>query len=114
MIRRPPRSTLFPYTTLFRSARRQGAAKSLEGDVHVLPSRRIEAEDVDVTQRINRLSGNRVTDGERVPDRFGAKLESVEPEPVRAREKRRSVDAHGIGAGGERQTPRLIGASDAE
>src|SRR3712207_6942195 len=30
MIRRPPRSTLFPYTTLFRS--RQG---SLAGNVHV-------------------------------------------------------------------------------
>src|SRR3712207_7201922 len=26
MIRRPPRSTLFPYTTLFRSARRERAA----------------------------------------------------------------------------------------
>src|SRR3712207_7434233 len=26
MIRRPPRSTLFPYTTLFRSARRAAAA----------------------------------------------------------------------------------------
>src|SRR2546429_3804417 len=26
MIRRPPRSTLFPYTTLFRSGRRVGAA----------------------------------------------------------------------------------------
>src|SRR2546423_4748218 len=26
MIRRPPRSTLFPYTTLFRSARRGGGA----------------------------------------------------------------------------------------
>src|SRR2546430_9490726 len=26
MIRRPPRSTLFPYTTLFRSLRDQGAA----------------------------------------------------------------------------------------
>src|SRR2546430_12688646 len=26
MIRRPPRSTLFPYTTLFRSSRRQGRA----------------------------------------------------------------------------------------
>src|SRR5690242_21491014 len=25
MIRRPPRSTLFPYTTLFRSSRRRGA-----------------------------------------------------------------------------------------
>src|SRR5438552_5463757 len=27
MIRRPPRSTLFPYTTLFRSRRRRGAAR---------------------------------------------------------------------------------------
>src|SRR5260370_26581044 len=27
MIRRPPRSTLFPYTTLFRSARRHEAAQ---------------------------------------------------------------------------------------
>src|SRR5258708_27127058 len=29
MIRRPPRSTLFPYTTLFRSAGRAGAALTL-------------------------------------------------------------------------------------
>src|SRR5256885_6372884 len=29
MIRRPPRSTLFPYTTLFRSARRLGALLAL-------------------------------------------------------------------------------------
>src|SRR5215467_15459055 len=28
MIRRPPRSTLFPYTTLFRSARRRAARPS--------------------------------------------------------------------------------------
>src|SRR5688572_32561594 len=27
MIRRPPRSTLFPYTTLFRSVRRKDAAR---------------------------------------------------------------------------------------
>src|SRR5258708_29827640 len=27
MIRRPPRSTLFPYTTLFRSVRRDGARR---------------------------------------------------------------------------------------
>src|SRR2546427_5453333 len=31
MIRRPPRSTLFPYTTLFRS-RRGGEAKDIERD----------------------------------------------------------------------------------
>src|SRR3712207_7946639 len=29
MIRRPPRSTLFPYTTLFRSQRGEGAAQVL-------------------------------------------------------------------------------------
>src|SRR5260221_7871393 len=33
MIRRPPRSTLFPYTTLFRSLRRDHGA----GDGHALP-----------------------------------------------------------------------------
>src|SRR3712207_7500276 len=39
MIRRPPRSTLFPYTTLFRSSkktssflRRQGVSDTLAGD----------------------------------------------------------------------------------
>src|SRR5690348_18483713 len=31
MIRRPPRSTLFPYTTLFRSVRREGAGASVDG-----------------------------------------------------------------------------------
>src|SRR6267378_7835751 len=33
MIRRPPRSTLFPYTTLFRSPRDRGAAALLRGDL---------------------------------------------------------------------------------
>src|SRR2546421_7910344 len=37
MIRRPPRSTLFPYTTLFRSDGLQRAVKA-EGDVPDLPS----------------------------------------------------------------------------
>src|SRR3712207_8851569 len=33
MIRRPPRSTLFPYTTLFRSQGREGSARSWPLDV---------------------------------------------------------------------------------
>src|SRR3712207_7537623 len=33
MIRRPPRSTLFPYTTLFRSVRRVVDQRPLEHDV---------------------------------------------------------------------------------
>src|SRR5438094_1562845 len=34
MIRRPPRSTLFPYTTLFRSLRLVGAARTRDGALH--------------------------------------------------------------------------------
>src|SRR2546422_4824004 len=34
MIRRPPRSTLFPYTTLFRSCRHQTAHQSHAGHHH--------------------------------------------------------------------------------
>src|SRR5256885_11609638 len=33
MIRRPPRSTLFPYTTLFRSIVRNSSASTLSADV---------------------------------------------------------------------------------
>src|SRR5690348_18065199 len=34
MIRRPPRSTLFPYTTLFRSERQERPARPGHGDAH--------------------------------------------------------------------------------
>src|SRR3712207_7857934 len=37
MIRRPPRSTLFPYTTLFRSAAVRDAAELLDVHVHQVP-----------------------------------------------------------------------------
>src|SRR3712207_8110103 len=38
MIRRPPRSTLFPYTTLFRSVAVSGGVASIFGDVTNKPS----------------------------------------------------------------------------
>src|SRR5436305_7940487 len=38
MIRRPPRSTLFPYTTLFRSARHGTRRRRVRGRQHRLPS----------------------------------------------------------------------------
>src|SRR3712207_8750919 len=38
MIRRPPRSTLFPYTTLFRSERRAGEAAGDPWDLHPQPA----------------------------------------------------------------------------
>src|SRR2546421_3994709 len=44
MIRRPPRSTLFPYTTLFRSLRvLLEAGPVLAGDVHLLVLARLRA-----------------------------------------------------------------------
>src|SRR3712207_8737018 len=36
MIRRPPRSTLFPYTTLFRSTRERGMSEGFEGQVAIV------------------------------------------------------------------------------
>src|SRR3989449_2872465 len=38
MIRRPPRSTLFPYTTLFRSQRGRGSKVDLSGPAPRLPN----------------------------------------------------------------------------
>src|SRR2546429_7301871 len=46
MIRRPPRSTLFPYTTLFRSVRRLADARRLERD-HVEHVLRVDVVDGD-------------------------------------------------------------------
>src|SRR2546427_8214779 len=56
MIRRPPRSTLFPYTTLFRSA-----------DVHDVPLGRVR--DLHVIADANRLVGEQVHPGEEVGER---------------------------------------------
>src|SRR5258708_12705967 len=69
MIRRPPRSTLFPYTTLFRSAQippRQvstddkSALKNLEGDLHkvVFGQDRALAELVTADRKSTRLNSS--------------------------------------------------------
>src|SRR2546425_13195561 len=50
MIRRPPRSTLFPYTTLFRSRRRAGPARPGLAAVSAWPTRPRE-------ERSRRLDG---------------------------------------------------------
>src|SRR3712207_6893906 len=80
MIRRPPRSTLFPYTTLFRS----------RGHAHRRPVDGVEAEDVlgqevmDVgPPRLEApgvarpvVDGGRVVDERVVPDRKSTRLNS--------------------------------------
>src|SRR3712207_7007710 len=55
MIRRPPRSTLFPYTTLFRSAGQYAKPRSSDTDALGLPSYRgdmVNSLDPDPVKRI--------------------------------------------------------------
>src|SRR2546422_8561254 len=59
MIRRPPRSTLFPYTTLFRSVDDEGVDLGFVGEPHQLPQLRgAEGPRVDV-QAFDRSGGRR-------------------------------------------------------
>src|SRR3712207_8613666 len=44
MIRRPPRSTLFPYTTLFRSEGAPNAERALDGELAAHAARQVAAD----------------------------------------------------------------------
>src|SRR3712207_8619608 len=70
MIRRPPRSTLFPYTTLFRSPRAQTV-----GEAHRLLESRVEHPDVVLAIRVRRLDVRTVVVDSR-EDRKSTRLNS--------------------------------------
>src|SRR3712207_7842139 len=71
MIRRPPRSTLFPYTTLFRSVRQPDGVEGLAGR----PAARTGRRGCIVTDPSPTISGV-VLDGEGRPDRKSTRLNS--------------------------------------
>src|SRR3712207_8121223 len=48
MIRRPPRSTLFPYTTLFRSHRLRSGGRALIGNEPGIARDQLHAADIDI------------------------------------------------------------------
>src|SRR3712207_7128251 len=75
MIRRPPRSTLFPYTTLFRSRPAGGAGPGLEERLRHRKGRR---------HRLQRARGHVDTH----PDEVGQQLPG---DPVRLRVDRKST-----------------------
>src|SRR3989442_2231183 len=61
MIRRPPRSTLFPYTTLFRSARLEVRARLLHHALQLdLPKSLVEIELQRVDRKSTRLNSSHV------------------------------------------------------
>src|SRR3989441_12441499 len=70
MIRRPPRSTLFPYTTLFRSVGRDDSLSRLSGGIGgrgpgetklEVDRRRVRDRISHLEDRIDRLSADRAT-----------------------------------------------------
>src|SRR2546428_6098418 len=62
MIRRPPRSTLFPYTTLFRSANNDGATVAEGGTVTVLDSTAASVLANDTDAEANTLTATKLSD----------------------------------------------------
>src|SRR5260221_11964578 len=71
MIRRPPRSTLFPYTTLFRSI--------VEALRHKLKSERAEF----IRQRADRVAGLTIEQREQVESLIDELIEKTLLEPAR-------------------------------
>src|SRR3712207_7875497 len=66
MIRRPPRSTLFPYTTLFRSVQRRHVPR--RGDVE---RKRLDLIAVHYLERLGVYNGNGAIDDVRNVDHLG-------------------------------------------
>src|SRR5687768_18367291 len=77
MIRRPPRSTLFPYTTLFRSAQLRVPPES--GDVKEEPTRRVPVAQVHqegLTGRADLRASLTIANGIQAEDRKSTRLNS--------------------------------------
>src|SRR2546422_7614651 len=92
MIRRPPRSTLFPYTTLFRSAR--GAARPV---AHSRP--RAQAREAALQEAQGEIGGR---------PRGGARQgQDPEAQGLRAEDGREDARGTGPGAGRDRKSTRL-------
>src|SRR2546426_4877277 len=90
MIRRPPRSTLFPYTTLFRSERRR--PRDLDGIDDLVPDslddrgHRHHGGDPDHhaqdRERRAELVGAQLVEGDEPPFGYGMELHGTEPQTV--------------------------------
>src|SRR2546430_14098502 len=99
MIRRPPRSTLFPYTTLFRSRlipRRSGqrGEGGREGGSYLRAALRAPAISLDVPARLLRQSRGGDQTVQRPLEHRAPALPGVLPQPLGRRERLRS-DADG-------------------
>src|SRR2546430_2850336 len=103
MIRRPPRSTLFPYTTLFRSANRSDLVVSLDGVDHVHPLGDLPKHGVHSVE----MSLGRVTDeelaaagvltGDRKSTRLNSSHSQISYAVFCLKKKKKNITRHTIG-----------------
>src|SRR2546430_4531793 len=88
MIRRPPRSTLFPYTTLFRSVGRCVHLPARGTEVHATRIERIDGHRV--AQHVDVAVALRQTPRERLP-LVSARPAAVHPQPAVGQKDRKST-----------------------
>src|SRR3712207_9154723 len=86
MIRRPPRSTLFPYTTLFRSTRMRFPKRTVDKPIPISPLIALDRERCILCYRCTRFSEGVAEDGQLVAVNRGVMslIATFEDEPYRA------------------------------
>src|SRR5258708_13742765 len=90
MIRRPPRSTLFPYTTLFRSRRRR-ADHGRRGVVHASDRIEIVLQSV-VGKRFDQHAGPVIGHGDRKSTRLNSSHQIISYAVFCLKKKKTSLD----------------------
>src|SRR5260370_6307807 len=108
MIRRPPRSTLFPYTTLFRSVRAAAAsarsgAKLIAGGTNLLDLMKLQVETPTELIDINRLPLNKIEDTAEGGLRIGATVRNSDLAADRRVRERYGVLSRALLAGASAQ-----------
>src|SRR5688572_31237210 len=76
MIRRPPRSTLFPYTTLFRSDLRAGVQRRLQRGVNISHINRADIRDHRLSVDLTMTAHQPTVDARLIVDRKSTRLNS--------------------------------------
>src|SRR3989454_10929472 len=95
MIRRPPRSTLFPYTTLFRSfARAQMSAGRQPHPQFLMPKKEGFARAHDITGRDEMSPCHDLSSQRRLAGPDGVFEAPVDPEPLLDRKSTRLNSSH--------------------
>src|SRR2546428_6129035 len=96
MIRRPPRSTLFPYTTLFRSTGREMAVRGWD---RPLSSLRLRDRESCGRERGGRRRGRRLDRGDRKSTRLNSSHDQISYAVFCLKKKNRSNRRCSVGLG---------------